>query len=113
MTQESIQSRRAAREQRLAEQGYAVTRRSSRANGARSWIGVAAAVVAVVLVLAVAVDAFASAGRVHPGVTVAGVRVGGMTPSEATAALEKELPAKADGPGHRGLRQEDLGGRSG
>ena len=97
MTQESIQSRRAAREQRLAEQGYE-SRRSSRANGARPWIGVAAAVVVVVLVLAVAVDAFASAGRVHPGVTVAGVRVGGMTPSEATAALEKELPAKAAAP---------------
>jgi vancomycin resistance protein YoaR len=51
-----------------------------------------------VLVLAVAVDAFASAGRVHPGVTVAGVRVGGMTPSQATAALERDLPAKASAP---------------
>jgi vancomycin resistance protein YoaR len=55
-------------------------------------------VLACALVLVVAVDAFASAGRVHPGVTVAGVRVGGMTPSEATSALEKQLPTKATEP---------------
>jgi vancomycin resistance protein YoaR len=58
-------------------------------------MAIVAAVVVGSLLLAVAVDAFASAGRVHPGVTVAGVRVGGMTPSQATAALEKELPAKS------------------
>lgn len=98
MTQESTQSRRAAREQRLAEHGYPATKASTESPVSRSWVWIAVGVVAVLVVLAVAVDAFASAGRVHPGVTVAGVRVGGMTPSEATAALENELPAKSSEP---------------
>lgn len=58
----------------------------------------AAAVLVGVLVLAVVVDAFASAGRVHPGVVVSGVSVGGMNPEAATKALEAQLPAKADAP---------------
>ena len=98
MTQESTVSRRAAREQRSAEHGYQSTKRSSRSSNSRSWVWIAVAAVCVVVLLAVAVDAFASAGRVHPGVSVAGVHVGGMTPSEATAALEKELPAKSTEP---------------
>ena len=51
--------------------------------------------VAVALVLAIAVDAFASAGRVHPGVNVAGVKVGGKMPSDAVSTLRAQLPAKA------------------
>jgi vancomycin resistance protein YoaR len=51
-----------------------------------------------VFVLAVAVDAFASAGRVHPGVTVGGVDVGGKTPQDAAAVLKAELPVKAAKP---------------
>jgi len=98
LTQETTESRRAAREERLARQGYSSTRRSSRSGASRSWVWIAAAVVASAVVLVVAVDAFASAGRIHPGVTVAGFKVGGMTPSEATAALEKSLPAKAAAP---------------
>lgn len=58
---------------------------------------VAAALVGV-LVLVGAVDAFASAGKVHPGVTVGGVAVGGKTPDEAKAVLAEELPAKAGTP---------------
>ena len=52
----------------------------------------------VIGVLVVAVDAFASAGRVHPGVTVAGVKVGGKSPSAAVAMLKTQLPAKAANP---------------
>jgi vancomycin resistance protein YoaR len=55
----------------------------------------AAIALGVVLVLAVAVDAFASAGRVHPGVSVGGVAVGGKMPTEVVAALKAALPAKA------------------
>jgi vancomycin resistance protein YoaR len=55
----------------------------------------ASAIVVGILVLGVAVDAFASAGRVHPGVSVGGVSVGGKTPVEAMAKLKTELPAKA------------------
>ena len=98
MTEETTEGRRTARERRLAQHGYRTTQRASRPAVSLSWVWIAAAVTVVVLVLVVAVDAFASAGRVHPGVTVAGIRVGGMTPSEATAALEKDLPAKSSQP---------------
>ncbi len=98
MTEESTPRQRAARERRPAEHGYRTTHRASRPAVSLTWMWIAAAAVAVVLVLVVAVDAFASAGRVHPGVTVAGIGVGGMTPSEATAALERDLPAKASQP---------------
>lgn len=59
---------------------------------------VAAAAVVGVLVCGVAVDALASAGRVHPGVTVGGVAVGGKTPTEARSLLIEELSAKAEAP---------------
>jgi len=51
-----------------------------------------------VIALVSLVDTVASAGKVHPGVTVGGVKVGGMNPEAATAALERELPAKAKDP---------------
>ena len=98
MTQESAEDRRAARERRQAEYGYRTSRAASRRAVPASWIKFAAAGLVGVLVLAVAVDAVASAGRVHPGVIVAGVKVGGMKPGQATAALQKELPAKAAQP---------------
>ncbi len=50
------------------------------------------------LVLAVVVDVAASAGRIHPGVTVGGVKVGGMNPDRAAAALELQLPEKSKAP---------------
>jgi len=53
---------------------------------------------AAVLLLAVAVDAASSVGRVHPGVTVGTVKVGGMNPEAAAAALERQLPAMATKP---------------
>ena len=51
-----------------------------------------------VIILAVIVDIGASAGRIHPGVTVAGVNVGGKTPAAATTLLQSELAKKADAP---------------
>lgn len=59
------------------------------------WVVVASGILVVSLV---AVDAFASAGRIHPGVLVGGVRVGGMTRSQATTALKATLPEKARTP---------------
>ena len=98
MTQETTEGRRTARERRLAERGYRTTQRASQAPVRRPWLAIAVGAVAVALVLVVAVDAFASAGRVHPGVTIAGVRVGGMKPAQASAELEKQLPAKSSEP---------------
>jgi vancomycin resistance protein YoaR len=76
-----------------------------------------AAVLIGVLVLVCAVDAFASVGRVHPGVSVGGVAVGGKTPDEANATLSKELPVKAGTPvavtgssDHWTVSAEELGG---
>lgn len=54
--------------------------------------------VAALLLVAVVVDAAASAGRVHPGVTVGTVEIGGMNPEAAAAELERQLPAKATKP---------------
>jgi vancomycin resistance protein YoaR len=51
--------------------------------------------VAVVLLVG-AIELLASVGRVHPGVRVAGVPVGGLTQARATAALEEELSTRMD-----------------
>lgn len=59
------------------------------------WALVAAGVV---LVLAVGIDLAASAGRIHPGVTVGGVKVGGMPPARAVAAMQASLPEKSKAP---------------
>ncbi len=59
------------------------------------WGSIALAVLMLVIVL---VDAFSSVGRIHPGVTVSGVKVGGMTPSAAASALALALPAKTEQP---------------
>lgn len=59
-------------------------------------LGIAVAV-AVVLTL-VAGEAFASWGKIHPGVTVAGVKIGGMQPDAAKSALKTSLPGKATRP---------------
>jgi vancomycin resistance protein YoaR len=63
-------------------------------NTGRVALLVVAAVLALLL-LVVAVDAIASVGRIHPGVTIAGVKVGGKPPAEAVALLKTALPAKA------------------
>ena len=51
-----------------------------------------------VVLLLGAVDVAASWGRVHPGVRVANVRVGGMRPAAAVATLEAALPARVEKP---------------
>jgi vancomycin resistance protein YoaR len=55
-------------------------------------------IVSVVLVTAAVVDAWSSAGRVHPGVSVGGLQVGGKTPGAAAAALKAALPAETTTP---------------
>lgn len=60
-------------------------------------IAVPVAALALVLVFS-AVELLASAGRVHPGVKVAGVPVGGLTTARATEALDEELSARMAAP---------------
>ncbi len=54
--------------------------------------------IAGVLVLLAAAEAFATVGRVHPGVTVAGVEIGGMIPEKAELVLKRELVKRAGEP---------------
>lgn len=63
----------------------------------RLYLVVAASVLAVFALIAAA-EATVTAGRVHPGVTVSGIAVGGMTPGNARAALRTALPAQAAKP---------------
>ncbi len=75
-------------------------RRRERAQAKRShskntWVVVALVSVAVVLLVSVLAEVALSAGRVHPGVTVAGIEIGGMAPEKAAAVLESRLQAKA------------------
>ena len=67
-------------------------RAAERSNRTRSRVPVysALAIAALVLVLAGA-EAFATAGRVHPGVSVAGVEIGGMIPEKAEISLAASL----------------------
>ena len=59
------------------------------------YAALAVAALVVIIVLAVMVDIAASAGRIHPGVTVAGVKVGGKTPAAATTLLKGELAKRS------------------
>ena len=62
------------------------------------WATVVAISVVGLVVLGVALDAAASAGRIHPGVSVGGVVVGGKTPADAAKLLGSELPRRSAGP---------------
>lgn len=56
------------------------------------WIGIGAAAFVILAVLGVyLVDLFATRGEIERGTRIAGVDVGGLTPAQATAALEREL----------------------
>ncbi len=62
------------------------------------WAGVFGAALAAVVVLAAVVGyGLAYRGRIFPGVQVAGVDVGGLTPAEATARLDIVLTYPAEG----------------
>lgn len=67
---------------------------ASRSKTVRIWLG---ALAGVVLLLVLAEVAF-SVGRIHPGVTVAGIEVGGLTPKRAAVMLEARLPVVAEEP---------------
>ena len=75
--------------------------------GIRTWVGTldrrviwGAASAVVVLVGAYGGVATFMAGRVASHVTVGGVAIGGMSPMEANAALQRELTGKASTPVH-------------
>lgn len=59
---------------------------------------IAAAVLLGVLLLAGAVEAIATNGRIHPGVSVGGVALGGMKPASARSVLETTLPGRIEEP---------------
>lgn len=59
---------------------------------------IASASAAALLVLLLLVEVATGFGKVHPGVTVAGIDIGGKRPAEARAVLESKLPQKASEP---------------
>jgi len=63
-----------------------------------SWATWTLVVLGAALILAVGVDLATSAGRIHPGVSVGGVKVGGMTPQRAVTVLQAQLPEKSKAP---------------
>ena len=54
--------------------------------------------IAVLAVFAIVADFGLTAGRIHPGVSLGGVPVGGMTPAKAAEALAARLPEKSSAP---------------
>ncbi|HEY3318754.1 MAG TPA: VanW family protein [Coriobacteriia bacterium] len=91
MTEENrTHGRRSDRHGRGGRSSFAVELPGFDLGRYRSALLAGAGLVALVLMLA-AVDVALSWGRVHPGVTVGGVGVGGMTRSGARGALEREL----------------------
>lgn len=75
-----------------------VQRRRKRPSPVRFWLIAGAGVVVFLLVLAILIDSAAYYNKVHAGVSVAGVELGGKTKAEATAALNgliKEARSKA------------------
>lgn len=61
-------------------------------------VGIAAGALLVVLVVAYLVDSVIYYGKVHAGVSVAGLDLGGLTHDEAEAALERMVQAAEDNP---------------
>jgi len=59
---------------------------------------VVAALVVGALLLSTTFELVSSYGRIHPGITVSGIDVGGMAPAKAAATLQTQLPQKAAKP---------------
>ena len=86
---------------RTARASRGTSSRSKATGASMPWQRVALLVgasVAAVVIAAVVVDAASSTGRVHPGVTVGTVKIGGMNPEAAAAELERQLPGMATKP---------------
>lgn len=82
------------RPERLGKGWGRVLRARERFAALPKWERVAILVVssfAALLLVAVGTDAALSAGRVHPGVTVQGVDVGGLSPDDAGSRIQSEL----------------------
>lgn len=96
MTAHQYAERRAARKQ---SKGFGSLRATYAAMpAARRRVLLAATLVVLLLVLATGVEFALSIGRVHPGVRVAEVSVGGLTPDAAGEKLEKELTPRISDP---------------
>ena len=94
MTGENISSRTNNSRRRTPSR---TGRFSSLGSGQRAALVLAAGFVSLIALVSL-VDIASSAGRVHPGVTVGGVNVGGLNPEAAAAALERALPDRAKNP---------------
>lgn len=70
-------------------------RASERTVSVGGWPLYIAVGMAIVILFAAVFEMATTTGRVHPGVTVAGVDIGGMIPEKASAVLAEELPARA------------------
>jgi vancomycin resistance protein YoaR len=89
--------RRAARAARTGTPGDGLRGWWSRlSTSGRIALAVPTGLLAVVVVVGAGAEAFA-VGRIYPGVKVAGVGVGGLTPQAATLKLEKELAPRISG----------------
>lgn len=87
-----------------------VSRRTARARSSRwprglerlpaaaRWAVVVLAGLLVLTALVVAVDVVASAGRIHPGVTIGDIPVGGMKVEDATAKIASEVATRSAQP---------------
>ncbi|HSK47920.1 MAG TPA: VanW family protein [Coriobacteriia bacterium] len=64
----------------------------------RRLILIATAAIVALLVVGGTAEAVTTSGRIHPGVSVAGVRVGGLKPANARSALRTSLPTRASEP---------------
>lgn len=62
------------------------------------WSASGAAAVLLIVILVVTFDLAASTGRIHPGVTAAGVSIGGMDKQEAREKLDATLPDRMGEP---------------
>lgn len=79
---------------RIAEQRRARQRERAR----ERWRRITLVSVVVVALAAAGAYAVASLGRVHPGVRIAGVALGGLTPAQAVSKLERELGERISEP---------------
>ncbi|MDR1713564.1 MAG: VanW family protein [Coriobacteriales bacterium] len=58
------------------------------------WGAIVIILLLLIFVVFYGIDGIANFGKIHSGVTVAGVKVGGLTPQEAAAKLETELNSR-------------------
>lgn len=89
---------------------YAARRRERSLERSRSsrtrWGLIALAAAAAVLVVLVTAEALLGAGRIHRGVSISGIEVGGMPPARARSAIEATLGERASRPVELAYREK-------